>query len=106
MRRKERREQMKRLVRNWRSSNLSQKDYCLSIGMNINTFQYWVARERKKTRKKENVSEQSAFLPVTPLKISKVQRPEFFTIRYPNGVEVQIASSADEEILQRLIQLI
>lgn len=94
---------MNRLVADWRSSNLNQKEYCQSIGMNPNTFRYWVAKDNK-GRQKE-LDTESAFLPVSPLKMSQQESPSHLSIHYPNGVEVQVPASIAWDMLHRLILL-
>ena len=90
------------LVQAWASSGLSQKDFCKSEKINLNTFRYWVGKAKRS--KKEDLTSESAFIPVSPSANSQ-SGSALISIFYANGVEVRLPSAADWTILQRLIQL-
>jgi len=89
---KQKREEMLRLVAEWRESDLSQPEFCKSKGITLGKFSYWVAQSKP--------TEASGFVGVKP-GISPVGD---FEIHYPNGVIIKV-SNPDLSVICGLIRL-
>jgi len=93
---KERREYMFTLVRQWRDSGLTRKEFCAQHGTTVAKFGYWFARW-----KEEQSGGGSGFIPMGSLMTGDVPA---ISVVYPNGVRVEVPS-ADLGLLSRLIAL-
>ena len=93
---KERREYMFTLVRQWRDSGLTRKEFCTQHGITIAKFGYWIARW-----KEDQSGGGSGFIPMGSLVTGNVPA---ISVVYPNGVRVEVPS-ADLGLLSRLIAL-
>ncbi|MEW7278435.1 hypothetical protein ABW636_07550 [Aquimarina sp. 2201CG1-2-11] len=102
-----RRQEMYTILRNWKKSTLSLKDYGNKHGINYGIMKYWHRKfrvefpEPKKTAPKREPS----FIPVevsAPLQVSKTVPIE---IHYPNGVFLQCPSDLCKKELKNLITL-
>lgn len=88
----EKTERMLALVKQWRSSGMSQKEFCLEAGIKLGTFSYWVSRSKESEK---------GFVPLVPEKNTSTKEIELI---YPNGVKLKIASG-DLKTLAQLIRL-
>ena len=73
---------MMKMITDWKSSGLKQKDYCKANKIAYHVFHYWygVYRASKK--------DSSSFLPV---KVNQVTETEQITIQGISGIKVQVA---------------
>lgn len=84
------------LVRQWRDSGLTRKEFCTQHGITLAKFGYWIARW------KENESGvHDGFIPMGS---AMAGNPSAISVVYPNGVRVEVPS-ADLGLLSRLIAL-
>ena len=93
---KERREYMFTLVRQWRESGLTRKEFCSQHGISMAKFGYWIARW-----KEVQVGGDSGFI---PMGTSRSVGHPVLSVIYPNGVRVEVPG-ADLGLLSRLIAL-
>jgi len=98
---------MYRILRNWKKSSLSLKDYGEKQGITYGIMKYWHRKFRAEfpDSKKTVLKKESSFIPVevtTPLQVSKVV-PVSIEIHYPNGVFLQCPSNLCKKELKNLI---
>ena len=81
-------------VEAWRTSGLSQNEYCKTLGVKRTTFANWVSRNKRKKAV-------SNFVRVTipPVTISTAVE-----VVYPNGVIIKVSGN-DLKMLSHLIKL-
>lgn len=85
---------MLNLVAEWRTSGVSQQQFCKAKGLTLGKFSYWVAQSKGKP--------DSGFIALKPDKSTLSDQVE---IHYPNGVVIKV-SSIDLTILSGLIGLV
>lgn len=90
----EKREKMLNLVAEWRTSGVSQQQFCKSRGLTLGKFSYWVAQSKPKS--------DSGFIALQP---DKPARSEYVEIHYPNGVMIKV-DSRDLAVISGLIGLV
>lgn len=93
---KERREYMFTLVRQWRESGLTQREFCLQHGITLAKFGYWIVRW-----KEDQSSGGAGFIPMGSAMTGNASA---ISIVYPNGVRLEIPST-DLGLVSRLIAL-
>jgi len=93
---KERRDYMFTLVRQWRESGLTQKEFCLQHGITLGKFGYWISRWKEDQSGGDN-----GFIPMGSPKTAGYP---VLSVIYPNGVRLEVPS-ADLGLLSRLIAL-
>lgn len=81
-------------VEAWRSSGLSQNEYCKTLGLRRTTFANWVSRNKHK-------KVASNFVRVT---VPAVMSSKVVEVVFPNGVIIK-APSDDLKMLSHLIKL-
>lgn len=81
-------------VEAWRTSGLSQNEYCKTLGVKRTTFANWVSRNKRKKAV-------SNFIRVT---VPPVISPSVIEVVYPNGVIIKAASDG-LKTLSHLIRL-
>ncbi|UKT65959.1 IS66 family insertion sequence element accessory protein TnpA [Pedobacter mucosus] len=81
-------------VEAWRTSGLSQNEYCKTLGVKLTTFANWVSRNRRK----------KAIFNFVRVTIPPVTISTALEIVYPNGVIIE-ASVNDLKMLSHLIKL-
>jgi len=84
----------------WKASALSQKQYCLQNGISLPTFYYWI----KKIRYKES-HQPGGFIPLRVNGKKKIAQGDC-EIHYPNGVTIRVPSTADLQLVSRLVRLV
>lgn len=89
-------EKMYDLVERWKSSDLTQKQFCGEHDLKVGTFAYWVG---KKKRSDEPVG---GFVPID---LAAGSAGGQLTISYPNGVKLTLGSN-DLALISRLIHLV
>ncbi|MBK1442701.1 IS66 family insertion sequence element accessory protein TnpB [Parapedobacter sp. ISTM3] len=94
---KERRDYMFALVRQWRESGLTRKEFCLQHGITLSKFGYWISRW-----KEDQSAVNSGFIPMGSPGIAG---HSVLSVIYPNGVRLEVPS-ADLGLLSRLIALV
>jgi uncharacterized protein (UPF0335 family) len=103
-------EQMRSLVRAWRSSGTGQKAFCATQHINIHTFKYWV--EKIDRLEKDHQSEVKKVPPThkskgfIPLKAPMSLTQNDVEIRFPQGAVLQLGqdlSAASVQILKSLL---
>lgn len=105
-----RKQEMYTILRKWKTSTLSLKDYGEKHGTTYGVMKYWHRKfkvefpeSKKKVAKKE-----PSFIPVevaTPISIPKIV-PVSIEIHYPNGVFLQCSSDICKKELKNLITLL
>ncbi len=93
---KERRDYMFTLVRQWRESGLTRKEFCLQYGITPAKFGYWINRWKEAQSGGDN-----GFIPMGSPR--NAGHPVLSVI-YPNGVRLEVPS-VDLGLLSRLIAL-
>ena len=92
----EKRVRMSRLIALWRASNESKKTFCTSEGINIHTFNYWIA-------KLESDKEMAGL----PLGFVSLRQPEVgLCLRFPSGAILRVCSqvsAAEIDVLKSLL---
>jgi hypothetical protein len=89
----EKTQQMLALVKQWRESGLTQKEFCRASEIKMGTFNYWVSRSREVEKK--------GFISLMP---ETGHSQKEFEVIYPNGVRLKL-SSIDLKTLAGLIRL-
>jgi hypothetical protein len=84
-------EKMLALVKDYRESGMTQKEFCRESGMGITKLNYWISKSRE-------ASAPTGFVP-----ISSAPRKEV-TLEYPSGVRISIDTS-DLSLISRLVKL-
>jgi hypothetical protein len=86
------------IIKQWKSSGLSQMSYCKANNINYNQFVYQNAKLL--SRSKSNPK-------LLPIKISQIDSPlptqNNFVLIYPNGLKLHIPLSAHPEAIKTLI---
>ncbi len=90
----DRTEKMMSLVIQWRESGQSQREFCLSHGVTLGKFSYWVAKSKEGFQG-------DGFIPVVKGSSSGTSP---VCVIYPNGVRLQV-ETVDLGLLSRLIRL-
>jgi hypothetical protein len=85
-------EKMYELVERWKSSDLTQKQFCGEHDLKAGTFAYWVGK------KKRSDEPAGGFVPID---LTAGQ----LSVSYPNGVKLTLGSS-DLALINRLIHLV
>lgn len=91
-----REKQMFELVEQWQSGDQSKKEFCNHNLININTFQYWLQKYRKKTK-------QAGFIPVKLTNPSYGTLQQEIKLKFPNGVIAEMPTNTDINIIRHLI---
>lgn len=90
----ERREKMLQLVSDWQQSGQSQKAFAEAHGIKLFTFRYWIQKQREQSQHTD------AFLQLgAPLSAAAI------TIRYPNGIELQLPANTPLGTIKGLLSL-
>ena len=84
---------MAAIVSDWQSSGLSQVEYASIHGFKLNTFRYWVSKQRQSGEK------QSGFIQIGGAVCQSIH------IRYPHGVELILPVQTPAGLLRSLISL-
>ncbi|GAA0725893.1 hypothetical protein GCM10009430_32230 [Aquimarina litoralis] len=105
-----RKKEMYSILKNWRKSSLSLKEYGEKRGINYGIMKYWNRQfriefpESKKTISKKK----PIFIPVevsNPIKKEVVSKTVPIEVHYPNGVFLQCSSDICKKELKTLITL-
>lgn len=102
-----RKQEMYTILRKWKKSSLSLKDYGKKLGITYGVMKYWHRKFKAEfpESKKKATKKESLFIPVevaTPVRVSKTVPIE---IHYPNGVFLQCPSDLCKKELKNLISL-
>jgi hypothetical protein len=81
-------------VEAWRTSGLSQNEYCKTLGVKRTTFANWVSRNKRKKAVPNFVR-----VTIPPVTISTA-----LEVVYPNGVIIKVSGN-DLKMLSQLIKL-
>jgi len=92
MSRKERKQWMLELVKQWQQSGVNQRDFAALHQINVHTFRYWIHKARETPSTAEGFVE----LPSTEVEAQ-------ICVRYPNGVELYLPASIPPHALQTFI---
>jgi len=98
--RQAREKEMLNHVESWKASTLTQKQYCQQNGISLPTFYYWI----KRIRYKES-HQPGGFIPLLVNGGKRVTH-EDCEIHYPNGVTIRVPSTADLQLVSRLVRLV
>lgn len=102
-----RKQEMYTILRKWKKSSLSLRDYGEKQGITYGIMKYWYRKYRAEypDSKKSIPKKETAFIPIEvsePVSISKAIPIE---IHYPNGVFLQCPSDICKKELKNLITL-
>lgn len=92
------RDQMYKLIDQWSGSGMKQEDFCNTKGISFYKFKYYRWRRNKQAKVKK-----PAFIPVSVSKETTDLSRVSFTIRYPNGVEIDHPGAIDKNTLTDFI---
>ena len=88
----EKKSKMAAIISDWQSSGLRQVEYAGAHGFKLNTFRYWVSKQRQS-------GEQPAFIQIGGTITQGIR------IRYPHGVELILPVQTPVGILRTLIHI-
>src|SRR5690606_37529068 len=91
---KDRRDYMFTLVRQWRESGLTQKEFCLQHGITLSKFSYWISRWKE--------AQPSGEGRVIPMGSPGSTAHGVLSVVFANGVRLEVPS-ADMGLSARLI---
>ena len=88
-----RRKESELLLKKYRESGLTQRDWCEQEGINLSALRYWVKRERWEKQK-------CALVPI------EVRRPEKFGILKieVSGIRIQVEGGSDPVLLAKVLK--
>lgn len=89
----EKQRKMAAIISDWQSSGLSHVEYAGLHGFKLNTFRYWVSKQRQRVEK------QAAFIQIGGAVTQSIH------IRYPHGVELTLPVQTPAGLLKSLINL-
>jgi len=90
----ERREKMLQLVSDWQQSGQSQKAFAEAHGIKLFTFRYWIQKQREQSQHTDAFLQLGATLSAAAI-----------TIRYPNGIELQLPANTPLGTIKGLLSL-
>lgn len=91
------RQQMSRMIDRWKSSGLSQKNFCEKESIKFYTFYYWYKRYRQEAQTSDS---KHGFV---KLKIEKSAAPTSVEIHFPDGVRLLFHEPIGSDYLKALI---
>ena len=98
-------DQMRSLVRAWRTSGTDKKAFCASHQINIHTFTYWVAKvENTDPIKQASASKVSGFIALTRSGVELPNAP--LELRFPQGAIIRLEGSLNATSLGLLKSLL
>jgi hypothetical protein len=86
--------EMNALIEEWKESRISKPVFCKNRSINIHTFNYWCQKI-----KKQNTS--PGFIELRSVRNQII--PQSIRLTYPNGVSLELPSTADVELIGPLI---
>lgn len=95
----ERRQEMFRLIEEWKTSGKSKKQFCEEHQIAQSRFFYW-----QKRYSEQNESIQNCFVPVKTGKKKNESKPGI-DIYYPNGVRLQLPAGTGVAVIRSMIGL-
>lgn len=92
------------VIERYQKSGLTQKAFCQSEALALSTFQYWLARYRRRHHAEQQQSSRPLLVEL------KAEAPipsgnDGVVVSYPNGVEVRLAATVELAVLKALITL-
>ena len=87
----------------WRTSNLSQLDFCKRRSLSYSQFQYWKQKLRKTTPPDEGALHRSGFVTVQP---QRMEAAAELTVVLPSGVELRGVHDGNLAVVERLLGLV
>jgi hypothetical protein len=94
-------EQWRKIISDWEESKETQKNYCLRLNINLNTFVYW--RGKFLTNVKSAVK-QNKFVPVI-VKSAEPKLSESLMIENKNGNKLHIPLSIKDDQLKKILAI-
>jgi hypothetical protein len=98
--RKNWRQEMFSLIKQWQTSGINQKDFCKQHDLSMHAFYYWL-RKYKQT----NTSSNDGFLPVEIVPPVNDTRGDI-QIHYPNGVLITLDKAVSISRIKALIKAV
>jgi hypothetical protein len=95
-----------KLLSEYETSGLQQKDFCAKYDLSLSTFQYWLYRRSKKSG--SHSSPVTKFLPVevvpsTALPARREQPMSGVTVELPSGARVHLSSDVPARYVAELL---
>jgi len=105
-----RQQEMYSIIKKWKQSSLTLKEYSENHGFNYSMMKYWHKKHTIHLResKRDNTKKESNFIPVEvsdPISKSSISKSVPIEIHYPNGVFLQCPSHMCIKELKNLITL-
>ncbi len=102
-----RKREMYKILRNWKKSTLSLKDFGETQGVTYGVMKYWHRKFKAEfpETKKKNVNKEPSFIPVKVANPITTLKTVPIEIHYPNGVFLQCPSDICKKELKNLITL-
>ena len=94
-------EQIYPLLKKWKKSNQSKRDFCSIHGIKVSTFYYWLSKLGSEQLDKKR---QGEFISLELTNRTKRTTPASIEIHYPNGVRLVIQELRDLSVLPMLLQ--
>lgn len=99
--RTEKQEKMFALVEQWKTSSMTQKQFCAHYNIKLATFSYWVGRYR---RAEHSEQDDAGFVRIQDQTTFTSQNKTAIELIYPNGVRLTL-NAADPGHIAQLIHL-
>ncbi|TPN85779.1 IS66 family insertion sequence element accessory protein TnpA [Aquimarina algicola] len=102
-----RKREMYTILRNWKKSSLSLKNFGEAQGITYGVMKYWHRKFRAEfpDLKQKGTKSDSSFIPVEVSKPISISKTVFLEIHYPNGVLLKCPSDISNKELKNLITL-
>ena len=92
------------IIKEWKLSKQTQREFCVSRGLNYGTFVYH--RCKKPSRKKQGNKIGSAFKEVYLPSVKKPTAPVLLKLRLPSGVELEIPEQFSPKQLKQVLSVL
>lgn len=83
------------LVEAWQQCDQTQQAFCSSYDLKVATFSYWCRKYKKEQQQSEAQFEELSF-----------NESAYYTLTYPNGVQLSLPAGSDLSTLHQLICLV
>lgn len=93
-------QEMFSLIKKWKASGITQRDFCNRHDLSIPTFHYWLRKYKQIYHSSEN-----GFVPVEISPATGIIKREI-QIHYPNGVLLTLSDEASISRIKALIKVI
>lgn len=92
------------IIKEWKLSKQTQREFCASRGLNYGTFVYH--RCKKPRRKKQSQKVRSTFKEICLPSIKKSTAPVLLKLRLPSGVELELPEQFSSNQLKQVLSVL